>query len=74
MFYGIRPSCFNFLIMVFSPADSWDFSEKNKNNKIGGEISKYSWYERIVKYFVFIFIFEILKFISFPVQNNIQQI
>ena len=51
--FPLRPSCFNFMIMVFTPADSWDFSEKNKNNKIGGEISKYSWYERIIKYLNF---------------------
>ena len=61
------------MITVFTAADSCDFSEKNKNDKIGGKISKFSWYERIVKYFVFIFIFEILKFPSFPDRNYIQQ-
>ena len=44
-----RPGWSDFNITVFTSVDSWDFWDKNKNNKIGGEISKYSWYERINK-------------------------
>ena len=53
------------MITVFTAADSWDFSEKNKNKKIGGEFSKYSCYEIIVKYLNFkIFNFSIPKLYS----------